>query len=239
MPKNINEKKIKFGKIAAKIIVFISLLVGIREAVATMPVIDVDNLANSAKQVAAWKEQLEAMKRELEQHQQQYKALTGNRNLGKILHDKESYNNLPADYNTIYKQMDGGSYGVSQLANDITNAEKPTGSIPDMQKNIEERSMYTSATNKAMGLKGYEGAHKRLGNIEALMDKVNETQDPKAIGELQARIALEQALIQNESNKLQMISQLQRAEKNLIDVQKHEMNRRLLSSKNTKMPRIK
>ena len=230
----------KYSKIATKIITITLLtsLLELRDAGATLPVIDVDNLANSVKQVEAWKKQLEAMKGQLEQNQQQYKALTGNRGLGKILHDPQLYNNLPAEFKTIYNKTGGNNYGISGQVTDITNAEKLTGSIGDMQKNINERSMRTSATNKAIGLKGYDGTHRRLANIDALMDKINDTKDPKAISELQARIQLEQALIQNEGNKLQMISQLQRAEQNLIEEQKREMNRRLLNSKNTKMPRI-
>jgi type IV secretion system protein VirB5 len=132
-----------------------------------------------------------------------------------------------------------GSYGISGSIADIARIEKLQGSIGDMQRNIEQRSMHTAFTNKAIGLRGYEAAQRRIDQIESLMDKINDTQDPKAIGELQARISAEQALLQNESNKLQMISQLQIAEQNLIEEQKRQMSRRIWNSKNTKMPRIK
>ena len=96
----------KYSKIATKIITITLLtsLLELRDAGATLPVIDVDNLANSVKQVEAWKKQLEAMKGQLEQNQQQYKALTGNRGLGKILHDPQLYNNFPAEFKTIYNK---------------------------------------------------------------------------------------------------------------------------------------
>jgi type IV secretion system protein VirB5 len=231
--------KLNWSLVKIMTITLLTLPIEAREASAILSVVDSDNLANSVKQVAAWKQQLEAMQRQIEQNIRHYEALTGTRGLGRILHDAKLYNNLPAEYKSIYNKMGGSNYGIEGAVIDIINAEKPHASIADMQKDIEERSMRTAAINKAIGLKGYEGIHKRLSHIEALMDRINDTEDPKSISELQARIALEQALIQNESNKLQMISQLQRAELNLIREQKREMSRRLLNSKNTKMPRIK
>lgn len=221
-------------------IIILALLPSAREANAVISVIDSANLSNSAKQVASWVRQLEEMKKQLEQHKQQYQALTGNRSLGRTLYNPELRKYLPEDYKTIYDTANGGSgYGISGSIADIANHEKPQGSVADMQKSIEERSRRTAFTNKAVGLKGYEGAQRRIAQIESLMDKINDTRDPKAIAELQARINAEQALLQNETNKLQMISQLQKAEQDLIEEQKDEMNRRILDSKNTQMPRIK
>lgn len=221
------------------IVTSLILCFNLNQALATISVIDSANLSNSAKQVTAWAQQLEAMKRQLEQAKQQYIALTGNRNLGQILYNSELRNKLPAEYQAIYNMAGSSNYGISGSISDIINLEKLSGSTADMQKNIEARSARTAATNKAVGLKAYAGANKRLLQIEALMNKINETQDLKAINELQARIAIEQAAIQNEMTKLQMIGQLQAAEQHLINEQKLELSRRLLNSTNTEMPRIK
>lgn len=70
------------------------------------------------------------------------------------------------------------------------------------------------------------------------MDEISRTQDQKAIEELQARIAGEQAAIQNETTKLQMIAQLRQAEQALISEQRRERNMRILSSGNQGMPTI-
>lgn len=54
------------------------------------------------------------------------------------------------------------------------------------------------------------------------MTEINRTSDPKAIAELSARIQAEQALIQNEQIKLAMYQESSKAEKQLLDQQKHE-----------------
>lgn len=207
-------------------------------AVATMAVIDSANLANSAKQVAAWSRQLAEMKQQLEQARAQYMAITGNRNLGDILYNPNLQNYLPPEYQNIYDAASYSDYGISGTIADIENAENLIGSIAEIQSSIEGRSRRKSMTDKAVGLKGYEMTKQRLNQIESLMKQINNTQDLKAIGELQARIAIEQATIQNEITKLQMISQLQQAESKLIEQQKHDMHQRIINNNNTKMPRI-
>ncbi len=108
-----------------------------------------------------------------------------------------------------------------------------------MQRQIEQRSRMAAATNKAVGLRAYQGAHQRLNQIEGLMDQIDQTQDQKSIQELQARLAGEQAAIQNETTKLQLIAQLQSAEQRLVDEQKREMSRRILNPENQGMPSIR
>ena len=57
--------------------------------------------------------------------------------------------------------------------------------------------------------------------------------------ELEAAIQAEQAAIDNEATKLQMVAMLQQAEQRLIAGQRQDTNLRLLSSTNTAMPEIK
>ena len=71
------------------------------------------------------------------------------------------------------------------------------------------------------------------------MGQINGTSDPKAIAELQARIQAEQAAINNEATKLQMIAMLQQAEQRLIDEQRTQLNRRILSGSNTGFPSLR
>ena len=61
----------------------------------------------------------------------------------------------------------------------------------------------------------------------------------QGFAELQARIQAEQAAIDNEATKLQMVAMLQQAEQRLIAGQRQDTNLRLLSSTNTAMPEIK
>ena len=56
------------------------------------------------------------------------------------------------------------------------------------------------------------------------MQKINQTQDPKAIAELQARIGAEQANIQNEQTKLQMYAMVAAAEDRVQTQRQAEIN---------------
>jgi type IV secretion system protein VirB5 len=121
----------------------------------------------------------------------------------------------------------------------IKGEEQFSGSVDDMQKHIEVRMEQVAITDKAVGLQAYQGLQGRMKQVDNLMAEIKNTSDPKGISELQARIAIEQAYIQNEMTKLQLVGQLQRAEQQLIEHQKYQMSRRILNPKNTGMPQIK
>lgn len=85
----------------------------------------------------------------------------------------------------------------------------------------------------------YKGAIDRLENINELIAAIGNAEDPKAIQDLQARIASEQATIQNEQTKLQMLSQLSSAEEKMIREKKRQMNDLILDPNNSRMPSIR
>jgi type IV secretion system protein VirB5 len=204
-----------------------------------MAVFDASNLTYQLEQISHMKNQIDQLKSQLDQAKQQYEAITGTRNLGAILNNPALKQALPTEWQTVYSTGRSANYDISGSITNIIKEEKYNGSIDNMQKSIEERSQKSAAANKAVGLKAYEDAEKRLSQIESLMQKINTTQDAKGIEELQARIAIEQTMIQNETTKLHMISQLQQAENQLIQEQKSEMNRRILNKNNKGMPTIK
>lgn len=206
---------------------------------AQMLVFDASNLTYQLEQISHMKNQLDQLKSQLGQAKQQYEAVTGSRNLGAILNNQALKQMLPTEWQYVYSTGRSANYDISGSISNILKEEKYQGSIANMQKSIQDRSQKNAATNKAVGLKAYEDAGKRLLQIESLMQKINTTTDPKGIEELQARIAIEQTMIQNETTKLHMISQLQQAEKQLVQEQKDEMNRRILNKNNTAMPTIK
>ena len=121
----------------------------------------------------------------------------------------------------------------------VKNEEKFNGSVDDMQKHIEGRMQQAAVVDKAVGLQAYQGVQERMKQVDNLMSEIKNTSDPKSIAELQARISIEQAYIQNETTKLQLVSQLQRSEQQLIESQKYQMSRRILNTQNTGMPQIK
>lgn len=214
---------------------------------AGIPVIDGANLAQSIQQVLAWAQQYQQMAEQIQQAQQQlqqlettYQSMTGSRGLGSLLNNPGLPQYLPDEWKTVYQSASGGGYsGISGALSQILADEQLVGSVAAIEQQIMQRSREAAATDKAIGLRAYDGAKARLTQIEVLMGQINGTSDPKAIAELQARIQAEQAAINNEATKLQMIAMLQQAEQRLIDEQRTQLNRRILSSSNSGFPSLR
>ncbi|HCG8016772.1 TPA: P-type DNA transfer protein VirB5 [Vibrio parahaemolyticus] len=204
-----------------------------------IPVFDGAAAANFLQQMMKMKEQIDTLRNQLKQAERMYSSVTGVRGFGDVLRNPHLREYLPDNAATIYYSAKKGGYdGISGTIDEILESEDFKGTIEDMQTHIVTRQRESGAIDKAIGRNAYAGAEERLDQIDALIDQINATHDQKGIDELQARIAGEQAAIQNEMTKLQMLSQLQVAEQRLIAEQKREMNRRILSTDNEAMPGI-
>ncbi|MCT6882205.1 MAG: hypothetical protein M3Z51_07525, partial [Snodgrassella alvi] len=71
-------------------------------------------------------------------------------------------------------------------------------------------------------LKSFQDSKKRLDNIQALMTKINSTKDIKAAADLQSRISAEQAIIQNNQTKLDMMSKMFDLEEKIARTQRSQ-----------------
>jgi type IV secretion system protein VirB5 len=142
-------------------------------------------------------------------------------------------NYLPQDWQKVYDSVKQGGYaGLSGTAKTMYKQ------VYDSCKHITidderlscEASAVKGAQDKGFAMDAYSKAQDRMDQIDQLMAKVNDTQDPKAIAELQARIAAEQANIQNEQTKLQMYAMVASAEDKMQQQNKREMNARTWSA---------
>lgn len=196
-------------------------------------------LTQATEQINKLNDQLKQMKEQYDQGKQHYEAITGNREFGEKHHNVELQKSLPQEWQGLYQATQRTMSALQGLVNTVKNEEKFTGSVDEMQKHIEVRMEQVAVTDKAVGMQAYEGVQKRMKQVDNLMGEIKSASDPKSIAELQARISIEQAYIQNEMTKLQLVGQLQRAEQQLIDQQKYQMSRRILNPKNTGMPQIR
>ena len=211
-------------------------------AYAQVPVTDgiqnAQTAAHNVAMVAQWAKEIAEMKQQYDMLTQQYRKMdimeglvSGARNLG-VNNSAGINGQIPSQPGSVYS----GTYGDTKS---IMNAERVTTTNSATQNELRERYFQSAAAEKALSLKTFEGAQQRLDNINSLIVKVGNSQDPKTTQDLQARIGAEQALVQNESTKLQMISQLSKSEAKLVDEKRKQMNRDILNPANTKMPGIK
>ncbi|MCW5589661.1 MAG: P-type DNA transfer protein VirB5 [Legionellales bacterium] len=206
-------------------------------AFAMLPVFDASAVMKAAEEVAELKNQIAILQNEYQQIQTTYHSMTGNRGMGNLYVNPTFQNALPDQWQTVYRN----GTPISEQAQHILQEEANTiqgMNVSDAQHYIQQRQLQTAADNKAMGEMAYQGMMSRLNNIESLLASINKTQDPKDIAELQARIASEQAIVQNEQTKLTLMQNLQRSEQQLIDEQQDQLSNKILNPNNTVLPHL-
>lgn len=174
-------------------------------AQAQIPVTDAANLTQQFQQVKSWAQQLKAMADQAKQAKQQYESLTGNRGMGNVLNDPSLQQYFKGD-ETPNAQAFRQTYGNASYCD--------TAGYQTNEQRQLCRDQATRMGNMNQPYKDYEQlnralnvANKKPEQIQGLIQQINETDDPKAIAELQARIAGEQANMQNEYVKMQITLQ--------------------------------
>lgn len=220
--------------------VAVSLVLISSQALAQIPVTDGAAIKTSVQQqvetMAKWKLQYDQMVNQIDQMKQEYQSITGVRGLGDVLNNPALRDYLPDDWQGVYDSVKSAGYaGLSGRADQVYNDNKIYDTCvnhTDEQSRIScEAQAVKGAQDKAFALDAYDKAKERLGQIDALMQEINRTQDPKSIAELQGRIAAEQALIQNEQTKLQMYSMVASAEDRLQQQRQREINAKVLANR--------
>lgn len=219
-------------------------LFGASQASAGIPVIDASSLAQQIQQVVAWGKQYQQMVQQLQQLQQQIDSVTGSRGFSSALNSaafQQARRMLPQDAQTLLNLANGGSYG--NLANSINGIKQATTTLSTADFGSNKAAdqwmndLNRAANNKALSIEAYNSAQQRLSNLEYLISEISNTQDPKAIAELQARINVEQGLIQNEQAKIQAMAMLVDAEQQISEMQAREVSIRSAGT-NRNIPKV-
>lgn len=203
------------------------LLLGTTSAHAIM-VFDPTVAARIAEQIKSEKEGLEKqigkLKEQIDISEKIKGSLTGNRGFGDLLRGTEINDYLPKDVNNIF---DNNANGFKEDISRLLESERlGTGDPKQIREQINRRQNELGALRKIQAKKAYEGSLKRSEQIEKLMDEIKNTEDQKAISELQARIQGEQVALEIENNKIKLIDQLNDSEQKLIEEQKNEQSRK-------------
>ena len=186
-------------------------------ALAITTVIDPAVLTQAVQQVAAWSQQYQQMQSQIAQLRQAQASMTGDRGMGGLL-GNQNRTYLPENWNSAMNSLNaGGGTSYSQLASvarQIKQAQsvlsqQETGRMsPQMQQYVEQ-ARNLSASQQAIGQSAYDTAARRVTTLQGLTNAIHGQTDPKAIMDLQARIASEQAALQNDQAQLQSVVALQ------------------------------
>ena len=182
-------------------------------------VIDVGAIAQLVEQIATMYQQLETARNTLRQAEQQYRATTGGRGMERLLSGTDR-NYLPANWaqlDAAVQRADGAyrALGTRLQAilsdNALLSAERVAALSPSERQQLDA-ARRTAAMFQATSRQALETTSGRFQSLQQLVDAIPSAQDQKAILDLQARIAAEQAMLANEQTKLNVLHQVAEAE---------------------------
>jgi len=164
-------------------------------------------VAKMVSQLQKMQQQIETARNQLNQAKQQYQAITGSRGMSL----------LTTDTNRLYipkswkETLNGGNSEIGKLADQI---RKTAGYLED--RNLEGLNQYykdalrkrgdQAANDMAASATVFEESGERFERLQRLMDTIESASDDKAIQDLQARIQVEQVMLQNELVRAQAMN---------------------------------
>lgn len=186
-----------------------------------IPVLDIAGLIQAIETVQTAYSQLTELQSQLKQAEKTYDAMTGPRGMSALLDNPELREYLPEDMADV----------LSALSEDVDKYKKANRLLKDgawqdaaMQaaKWLDDKET-SAATDLANSEKAYKKSGERIEQYRDFVDEIDESQDPKAIADLQARIQAENVYLQNEIVRLQSLQMAQAAKREMQEVREREM----------------
>jgi type IV secretion system protein VirB5 len=198
---------------------WLMLIAGAPAVHAQWAVIDVGAIAQLIEQIATMQQQLETARNALRQAEQQFRATTGGRGMERLLSGTDR-NYLPADWAQLeaaVRRADGtyralGTRLQRILDDNALLSDERVASLSPAEREQLEAARRSAAMFQATSRQALETTSGRFAALQQLVDSIPAAQDQKAILDLQARIAAEQAMLVNEQTKLNVLFQATQAE---------------------------
>jgi len=183
-----------------------------------IPTVDATTIAQLQQQLLTARDQHQNLTEQLVTAREQLAAFTQSSGFGNAVGSPDLRDQLraalPTDAQGLLDRSGNSSLNtdVSRITDDVI---APV-SFQEDRANLSKRAVNIEATAKAMSQRAYDSMTRRLTNVDALQDQINQTSNPKEIAELQARIQIEQANISAEQTRIQLAAQQLDAERHLL-----------------------
>lgn len=198
------------------------LLLAAPAAHAQFAVIDVAALTQLVSQLQQLEQQLATARSQLAQTQAEFQAMTGSRGMQSLLRGTVR-NYLPSDWATLQGVLQGsgaGSTAYPTFSAELTRAIDTNAVLTTQQlATLPARAGQTLTTGRQSAALLQALTHEALANssqrftaLQQLIDTIGSANDQKSILELEARIAAEGGMLENERTKLDDLYQSAQAE---------------------------
>jgi type IV secretion system protein VirB5 len=174
-------------------------------------VFDPTSYAQIVKEVQSWEQQYQQMQQALtkaeatvQQTKAHLDAVTGNRGFGDLLNNPLLKSIVPTDLASTLSSLNSTGNLTGNAAS-IRNATMiyNCGDVTDNAAKIACQALLgQNAQAQAVQQNTMALLNQRTTQIEALRAEIADTQDPKAIAELEARLQAEEAQVGNDQNKI-------------------------------------
>ena len=178
-------------------------------AKAQWAVVDVGAIAQLIQQLAKMEQAIQTAENQLAQAQAQYQSMTGNRGMQNLL-SGVNRNYLVSDFNQLASALAPGIQSHITTNAVLTPAQVAALSPSEQQQLTNART--NSALLQTASQQAYSNASARFASIQQLINAIPSATDQKGILELQARISVENGMLQNESTKLNVLYQAAQAQ---------------------------
>jgi type IV secretion system protein VirB5 len=193
-------------------------------------VIDVPAIVQLVQEVQTMQQQLATARQQLQSAQQSLQAMTGDRGMSGLLAGV-TRNYLPTNWTQVTSALPGqgtsGYRGLStdaqsvMAANAVLSPQRFAMLSPADQQQIRAVRQW-NAMQQALSQEALTNTSARFAAIQGLIAAISTAGDQKAILDLQARISAEQAMLQNEQTKLQVLYQATQAQESSLRQQAQE-----------------
>jgi type IV secretion system protein VirB5 len=190
---------------------------------AQFAVIDIAAVNQLVAEVQQLEQQLATARSQLTQAQAEFQAMTGSRGMQSLLGGTVR-NYLPPDWTTLQGVLQGtggaaGAYPalVTELtqainANSVLTAQQ-LSALPAVAGQSLQAGRQSSALLQSLAHEALANSSQRFDALQQLIDAIGTTRDQKSILELEARIAAEGGMLENERTKLDDLYQSTQADR--------------------------
>lgn len=148
--------------------------------------------------IAKYVEQIKQLENQFKQQVKQYESMTSARGLANVINSQYDTDAL-SGINTDSILRDSGINSASDFK------------LPEDVAELYDTAAKNAATYAGQASRSLEQAQSRFTELSGLVRRVNTATDPKEVMDLNARIGAEQAFLQNEVGKLQVLQQTAQA----------------------------
>lgn len=148
--------------------------------------------------MAKYIEQIKQLENQFKQQVKQYESMTSARGLANVINSQYDTDALSGiNTNSILRNSGINSASDFKLPEDVAD--------------LYDTAAKNAATYAGQASRSLDQAQSRFTELSGLVRRVNTASDPKEVMDLNARIGAEQAFLQNEVGKLQILQQTAQA----------------------------